>query len=61
MILIDNNTPVCFAGGKSAKLSIMNTDTEVNAALAASIFHYETHSVNRVKELIQENNIPVRY
>ena len=32
MILIDNNTPVCFAGGKSAKLSIMNTDTEVNAA-----------------------------
>ena len=32
MILIDNNTPVCFAGGKSAKLSIMNTDTDVNAA-----------------------------
>ena len=32
MMLIDNSTPVCFAGGKSAKLSIRNTETEVNAA-----------------------------
>ena len=29
--------------------------TDVEAALAASIFHYETHSVNRVKKLIKEN------
>ena len=36
-------------------------NTEVNAALAASIFHYETHSVNRVKEMIKQNGIPVRY
>ena len=36
-------------------------NTEVNAALAASIFHYETHSVNRVKEMIKENGIDVRY
>ena len=32
-------------------------NTEVNAALAASIFHYETHSVNRVKEMIKQNGI----
>ena len=36
-------------------------NTEVNAALAASIFHYETHSVNRVKEMIKEHKIDVRY
>jgi len=34
--------------------------TDVEAALAASIFHYETHSVDRVKKLIKENGIPVR-
>jgi len=34
--------------------------TDVEAALAASIFHYETQSVNRVKELIKEIGIPVR-
>jgi len=34
--------------------------TNVEAALAASIFHYETHSVNRVKKIIKENGIPVR-
>jgi cyclase len=34
--------------------------TDVEAALAASIFHYETHSVNRVKKMIKENGIPVR-
>ena len=36
-------------------------NTEVNAALAASIFHYETHSVNGVKEMIKQNGIDVRY
>ena len=36
-------------------------NTEVSAALAASIFHYETHSVNRVKEMIKQNGIDVRY
>jgi len=34
--------------------------TNVEAALAASIFHYETHSVDRVKKTIKENGIPVR-
>ena len=34
---------------------------KASAALAASIFHYETHSVNRVKEMIKEHGIDVRY
>ena len=36
-------------------------NTGVSAALAASIFHYETHSVNRVKDLLKQNGIEVRY
>ncbi len=55
--------PVIASGGcgKPEDMIDVFKNTEVNAALAASIFHYETHSVNRVKELIQQNNIPVRY
>ena len=55
--------PVIASGGcgKPEDMIDVFKNTEVNAALAASIFHYETHSVNRVKELIQEHNIPVRY
>jgi len=34
--------------------------TNVDAALAASIFHYKTHSVDRVKEYLKENGVPVR-
>jgi len=34
--------------------------SDVDAALAASIFHYETHSVNRIKEFLKEGGIPVR-
>ena len=55
--------PVIASGGcgKPEHMIDIFKNTEVNAALAASIFHYETHSVNRVKEMIKENNIPVRY
>jgi len=35
-------------------------ESNVDAALAASIFHYETHSVNRVKELLKNKGVPVR-
>ena len=35
--------------------------TDVSAALAASIFHYETHSVNRIKKIISDEEISVRY
>ena len=55
--------PVIASGGcgKPEHMIDIFKNTEVNAALAASIFHYETHSVNRVKEIIKENGIPVRY
>nr|AIE93804.1 hypothetical protein [uncultured marine thaumarchaeote AD1000_40_H03] len=36
-------------------------NTEVSAALAASIFHYENHSVDRVKQMIKQSGIEVRY
>ena len=55
--------PVIASGGcgKPEHMIDVFKNTSVNAALAASIFHYETHSVNRVKELIKEEKIPVRY
>ena len=34
--------------------------TNVDAALAASIFHYETHGVKGVKKLLKDKEIPVR-
>jgi len=54
--------PVIASGGcgKPEDMIDVFKKTDVEAALAASIFHYETHSVNRVKELIKENGIPVR-
>ena len=55
--------PVVASGGcgKPDDMIDVFQKTNVEAALAASIFHYETHSVNRVKKIIQENGIPVRY
>ena len=55
--------PVIASGGcgKPEHMIDIFQNTKVNAALAASIFHYETHSVNRVKEIIKEKGIPVRY
>ena len=55
--------PVIASGGcgKPEDMVDIFKNTEVNAALAASIFHYETHSVNRVKEMIKQNGINVRY
>ena len=54
--------PVIASGGcgKPEDMIDVFKKTDVEAALAASIFHYETHSVNRVKKLIKENGIPVR-
>ncbi len=55
--------PVIASGGcgKPEHMIEIFKNTAVSAALAASIFHYETHSVNRVKEIIKQNSIPVRY
>jgi len=54
--------PVVASGGcgKPEDMIDVFKKTDVDAALAASIFHYETHSVNRVKKMIKENGIPVR-
>ena len=54
--------PVVASGGcgKPEDMIDVFKKTDVEAALAASIFHYETHSVNRVKKMIKENGIPVR-
>ena len=56
------NIPVIASGGcgKPEHLLDVFKKSDVEAALAASIFHYETHSVNRVKKYLNENNIPVR-
>ena len=55
--------PVIASGGCGSPEHMIEIfkESDVSAALAASIFHYETHSVNRVKEMIKQNGIQVRY
>jgi cyclase len=54
--------PVIASGGcgKPEHMLEIFKNSNVDAALAASIFHYETHSVDRVKEFLKERGIPVR-
>ena len=54
--------PVIASGGCGTPTHMLDVfkKTNVDAALAASIFHYETHSVDRVKEYLKENNVNVR-
>jgi len=54
--------PVIASGGCGNPKHVLDIfqKSDVDAALAASIFHYETHSVDRVKEYLKENSIPVR-
>lgn len=54
--------PVIASGGcgKPKHMLDIFLQTNVDAALAASIFHYKTHSVDRVKEYLKENGVPVR-
>ena len=56
------NIPVIASGGcgKPEHMLDVFKKSNVEAALAASIFHYETHSVDIVKKYLKENNIPVR-
>ena len=56
------SVPVVASGGCGNPEDMIDVfkKTDVEAALAASIFHYETHSVDRVKKLIKESGIPVR-
>jgi len=54
--------PVIASGGcgKPDHMLQIFKESNVNAALAASIFHYETHAVDRVKKFLKEHTIPVR-
>ena len=54
--------PVIASGGcgKPDHMLQIFKESNVDAALAASIFHYDTHTVDRVKQYLQENNVPVR-
>jgi cyclase len=56
------NIPVIASGGCGKPKHMLDVflQTNVDAALASSIFHYKTHSVDRVKEYIKENGFPVR-
>ena len=56
------SVPVIASGGcgKPEDMYEIFEKSNVDAALAASIFHYEDQSVNRVKEILQNKNIPVR-
>ena len=54
--------PVIASGGcgKPDDMIEVFKESNVDAALAASIFHYETHGVNGVKSHLKEKSIPVR-
>jgi cyclase len=54
--------PVIASGGcgKSDDMVDVFVNSNVDAALAASIFHYHTHGVKGVKEHLKKNKIPVR-
>ena len=54
--------PVIASGGcgKPEHMAEIFDKSNVDAALAASIFHYDSHGVKGVKQSLQEKNIPVR-
>jgi cyclase len=54
--------PVIASGGagKPEDFERVLTEGEADAALAASIFHYGTYTVNDLKEFLQQHDVPVR-
>ncbi len=54
--------PVIASGGCGKPDDIVNVfmESNVDAALAASIFHYESHGVTGVKSYLKNKEIPVR-
>ncbi|MEK0328075.1 MAG: HisA/HisF-related TIM barrel protein [Nitrosopumilus sp.] len=46
--------------GKPDDMVDVFRESNVDAALAASIFHYETHGVKGVKSYLKDKGIPVR-
>lgn len=56
------NIPVIASGGCGNPKHIYEVfqKTDASAALAASIFHYKTYSIRKVKKYLEERNISVR-
>ena len=56
------SVPVIASGGcgRPEDMYEIFAESNVDAALAASIFHYEGRSVNIVKEILRDRGIPVR-
>ena len=54
--------PVIASGGCGEPKHMLNVfkRTDVDAALAASIFHYDKFSVNKVKKYLKDNGIQIR-
>ncbi len=54
--------PVIASGGAGRPEDFLRvlTEGEADAALAASIFHYGTYTVDDLKEYLEQNGIPVR-
>ncbi len=54
--------PVIASGGAGSKEDFARvlTEGEADAALAASVFHYGTYTVDDLKEFLERENIPVR-
>ena len=54
--------PVIASGGCGKAMHMLEVfkKTNVDAALAASIFHYEKSTINKVKRFLKRNNIHVR-
>ncbi len=54
--------PVVASGGAGRPEHILEVLTEgkADAALAASIFHYEKYTIRETKELLAKHNVPVR-
>ncbi len=54
--------PVIASGGCGEPDDMVDVfrESNVDAALAASIFHYQTHGVNGVKTYLKDKEIPVR-
>lgn len=63
-VINDNvDIPVIASGGVGKPEHILDVfkKTDVSAALAASIFHFNQHSIGDVKKYLKENNVCVRY
>lgn len=56
------NVPVIASGGAGTEAHFVDVfmQTEAAAALAASIFHFQEISINRVKEALAKNGVNVR-